>query len=570
MWGRTVRFGAPSSGSSAGSGSGVVTSSPAPAISPSSSASRSALLVDEVAARRVDQKRRRLHRRELGRADQAAGLPRSAARAGRRSRPRRAAVRARRPRPALRTPHAEALGPPGDRRADRAVRRRSGSSRRRRRRRASPRAPRSATRRPGPLPPPRRSAARRRAAAQRSRSAVASVSTPGVLPTGMPRRAHSSRSMLSVPTAMFEIARIDGQASSSSASTRSVSRQSSPSASAAERPQLLGESAAAPPRGRRTSWPALAQQLLRLSGQWAGDRNERHGRIMPGRREARQPRAASFYPRRAWRAQQQTPAADAAISVVMVTYDSADAVGRSLPAIVAELRAGDELIVCDNGSADGTVERVRELAPDATRDRDPRQPGLRRRLQRRRGRRGQPAAAPPQPRCRRPAPGFRDAIVLPLAEGRGWDAWQGLLTSAGGDRGQHLGRCRPLHRHRLGRRRRPADRRGTGGAGRDPLRERRLPADPRASSGSGSVASARRTSSTTRTPTSACACGLAAVASASSRAPASSTSTSSTRGSAKWRYLETNRWATILRTYPRPPARRARLPPCSPPSSPCT
>lgn len=29
-------------------------------------------------------------------------------------------------------------------------------------------------------------------------------------------------------------------------------------------------------------------------------------------------------------------------------------------------------------------------------------------------------------------PGFRDAIELPLLEGRGWDAWQGLVTAEGG------------------------------------------------------------------------------------------------------------------------------------------
>ena len=38
------------------------------------------------------------------------------------------------------------------------------------------------------------------------------------------------------------------------------------------------------------------------------------------------------------------PGADAPISVVVVTFNSADAVGRSLPAIVAELRDGDELL----------------------------------------------------------------------------------------------------------------------------------------------------------------------------------------------------------------------------------
>src|SRR5262249_37603604 len=32
----------------------------------------------------------------------------------------------------------------------------------------------------------------------------------------------------------------------------------------------------------------------------------------------------------------------------------------------------------------------------------------------------------------RPEPGFREAIERPLADGRGWAAWQGLVTAAGG------------------------------------------------------------------------------------------------------------------------------------------
>ena len=62
---------------------------------------------------------------------------------------------------------------------------------------------------------------------------MASVSTSGVLPTGMPRSAAASTSMLSVPTAMFAIACSRGAASSSSASTRSVTSVSSASASRA-------------------------------------------------------------------------------------------------------------------------------------------------------------------------------------------------------------------------------------------------------------------------------------------------------------------------------------------------
>ena len=53
------------------------------------------------------------------------------------------------------------------------------------------------------------------------------------------------------------------------------------------------------------------------------------------------------------------------MSVVIVTYDSAGAVAESLPALLRELAPGDELIVVDNASGDGTAERVRELAPAA-------------------------------------------------------------------------------------------------------------------------------------------------------------------------------------------------------------
>src|SRR5689334_24776877 len=56
-----------------------------------------------------------------------------------------------------------------------------------------------------------------------ARSAVASVSTPGVLPTATLRSAAASRSMLSVPTARLATARTLGAASKSAASTRSVS-----------------------------------------------------------------------------------------------------------------------------------------------------------------------------------------------------------------------------------------------------------------------------------------------------------------------------------------------------------
>ena len=115
----------------------------------------------------------------------------------------------------------------------------------------------------------------------------------------------------------------------------------------------------------------------------------------------------------------------------MVTFNSADAVGRSLPAITSELRPGDELIVCDNGSVDDTPARVRELAPTATVVEVGGNPGF------------GAACNAGADRARNPLllflnpdavvqPGFRDAIVLPLTEGRGWDAWQALVTDGAG------------------------------------------------------------------------------------------------------------------------------------------
>ncbi len=121
------------------------------------------------------------------------------------------------------------------------------------------------------------------------------------------------------------------------------------------------------------------------------------------------------------------------ISVVVVTYDSAAEVTRSLPAIAAELREGDELIVCDNGSSDGTPDRVRKLAPDAV-------------LLELGANLGFGAACNAGAAATRNElllflnpdavvePGFRDAIELPLIEGRDWDAWQGLVSADRGSR----------------------------------------------------------------------------------------------------------------------------------------
>jgi N-acetylglucosaminyl-diphospho-decaprenol L-rhamnosyltransferase len=55
-----------------------------------------------------------------------------------------------------------------------------------------------------------------------------------------------------------------------------------------------------------------------------------------------------------------------AVAVVVVGHDSAGDLAATLPALTAQLRPGDELVVVDNASADGTAAAARALAPAAT------------------------------------------------------------------------------------------------------------------------------------------------------------------------------------------------------------
>ncbi len=119
------------------------------------------------------------------------------------------------------------------------------------------------------------------------------------------------------------------------------------------------------------------------------------------------------------------------LSVLIVSHDSATELARSLPAIGAELRAGDELIVCDNGSADGSVAAVAELAPDAVVIEAGANLGFAAGCNRAAARASGELLLLLNP-DNVVAAGFREAIELPLLERRGWGAWQGLVTDRGG------------------------------------------------------------------------------------------------------------------------------------------
>ena len=238
----------------------------------------------------------------------------------------------------------------------------------------------------------------------------------------------------------------------------------------------------------------------------------------------------------------------ASLSAIVVTHDSAAALRRSLPALLAELRDGDELIVCDNGSRDGTPDLIRELAPSAILL----EPGANLGF----GAGSNLAAAGSRNELllflnpdNVVEPGFRDAIELPLLAQRGWDAWQGLVT----DRGGAILNTRGGIVHFTGIA-------WAGGAGRP--RSEAPPGPSEVAFPSGACLAIRRPAWERlggfsepyflyhedadlglRVWLGGGRCGLEPRA-------LSDHAYDFDKGPEKWRYLERNRWATIIRDYP--------------------
>jgi GT2 family glycosyltransferase len=130
------------------------------------------------------------------------------------------------------------------------------------------------------------------------------------------------------------------------------------------------------------------------------------------------------------------------LSVLIVAYGSRDDLVKTLPALLGELGDGDELIVVDNKPGDGSVELVRELAPQARIVSPGRNTGFAGGVNA-----GAEVAqgdllvllnpdAVPQP-------GWGEAIRKPWTEDRGWAAWQALVTDGPGERINSAGN--PVH-----------------------------------------------------------------------------------------------------------------------------
>jgi GT2 family glycosyltransferase len=119
------------------------------------------------------------------------------------------------------------------------------------------------------------------------------------------------------------------------------------------------------------------------------------------------------------------------MTVVIVTLNEADFIRPCLHALLPQLEPGDELVVVDNGSVDGTPETVAELAPEAEILRLAGNPGYMAACNA-----GAAVATGDLLVLLNPdttvAPDFGEAIRRPLADGRGWAAWQALLTQQGG------------------------------------------------------------------------------------------------------------------------------------------
>jgi GT2 family glycosyltransferase len=130
------------------------------------------------------------------------------------------------------------------------------------------------------------------------------------------------------------------------------------------------------------------------------------------------------------------------LSVLIVAWNSREELARTLPALLPELAEGDELIVLDNDSGDGTAEAVASLAPAARIVRSGRNAGFAGGCNEAAARAGGELLVILNPDAA-PRPGFGEAIRRPWTEQRGWAAWQALIADGEGSAINSAGN--PIH-----------------------------------------------------------------------------------------------------------------------------
>ena len=118
------------------------------------------------------------------------------------------------------------------------------------------------------------------------------------------------------------------------------------------------------------------------------------------------------------------------LSVLIVSWNSREQLARTLPALLPELGDGDELIVVDNASGDGAPEAVESIAPQAQLVRRGRNAGFAAACNEGAAQAGGDLLVILNPDAA-PLPGFGEAIRRPWLQQRGWTAWQGLVAARG-------------------------------------------------------------------------------------------------------------------------------------------
>jgi GT2 family glycosyltransferase len=119
------------------------------------------------------------------------------------------------------------------------------------------------------------------------------------------------------------------------------------------------------------------------------------------------------------------------LSVLIVAWNSREELARTLPALLPELGEGDELIVVDNGSSDGTADAVVGLSPAARIVHGGGNLGFAAGCNAGAAQSGGELLVVLNPDAT-PRPGWGEAIRRPWLEGRDWAAWQALVAEGDG------------------------------------------------------------------------------------------------------------------------------------------
>ena len=130
------------------------------------------------------------------------------------------------------------------------------------------------------------------------------------------------------------------------------------------------------------------------------------------------------------------------LSVLIVTWNSCRDLERTLPALLPELDGEDELIVVDNNSSDETPELVESLGSRARLIRSGHNAGFAGACNSGAAQAGGDLLVILNPDAA-PLPGWGEAIRRPWVEGRDWAAWQALVADHGGVRINSAGN--PVH-----------------------------------------------------------------------------------------------------------------------------